>query len=337
METNNKILLSVCIPTYNRINYLIETLNCIVPQIKDKSFIELLINDNASEDGTYEIISDYGKENDYKIDIKCNNENIGYRNNFNDIVNRARGEYVYLLGDDDIVSPNLVEIITPILLNYKYSIVHFNRMVGNEACSFNKLHDNIFQTPIEKLPLPEFVKRVMSSPNFISSLIFKKEVWYNGCAYDKDKYYGYEWLARILFGALNTNCLYYYFPLVIMRNPPRSWAKNGFLYMMLGMSNIFRDLDNEIPGVMNLWNNRIRKTHFYDYHADLVALSRERGLYKQHTDETLAMCVNSTEKKVVRSLLSLPFPKLISFAYPKCLTLYRLITNKMRHVRKTII
>lgn len=102
---------------------------------------------------------------------KIQNENVGLRNNFNDVVSRANGEYIFLLGDEDILIPDFIKIILPILRARKYSIVHFNRLSGDERCSNHHIHDIQFIKTAEELSFNDFVKRVMSSPNFISSII----------------------------------------------------------------------------------------------------------------------------------------------------------------------
>lgn len=56
MNNINTPLLSICIPTYNRMSYLERLVNCLTKQIavinKEKNIVELIIIDNASEDNT---------------------------------------------------------------------------------------------------------------------------------------------------------------------------------------------------------------------------------------------------------------------------------------------
>ena len=76
----NKPLVSICIPTYNRAEYLIKSINSI---IKEKEFItgevEIVISDNASTDRTRELVSKY---TDRFINILYfrNHQNIGDKN-----------------------------------------------------------------------------------------------------------------------------------------------------------------------------------------------------------------------------------------------------------------
>ncbi len=49
--------LSICIATYNRSNYISETLNSIIPQLNEN--VELVIVDGASTDNTEMVINSY--------------------------------------------------------------------------------------------------------------------------------------------------------------------------------------------------------------------------------------------------------------------------------------
>ena len=61
-------LLSICIPTYNRYEYLISNLEILMPQVaKFADKIEVLINDNASTDSTTEILSKVASEKKWLI------------------------------------------------------------------------------------------------------------------------------------------------------------------------------------------------------------------------------------------------------------------------------
>lgn len=310
-----------------------------MPQVsKFKDKIEVLVNDNASTDSTSEILYRISIEKEWQINLKTLHNNIGFHDNFNDIVSRASGQYIYIMGDDDLVSPNFVDVILSILEQNKYSIIHFNRLIGDARCSMNKLHDNRFNGLQEDLLIADFIRMVMSSPNFISSIIFKKEIWDTGVSFDNEnRYYGYEWLARLFFGALKTDsrCIYYYMPLVIMRNPSRTWARYGFLYMMVGMFNIFNDLDKEISGVKEIWAHRIRHTHFYDFHLMLNDLACDRSLYRKYRNNINEICINRKERFVIEFLLDMPGAKIVAYVYPKLLKIYRLLRCKYRLERKT--
>ena len=106
-----RIALSICIPTYNRVRYLKELLPSILDQA-DEGVVEVVVSDNASTDDTAEYLR--------TINHPCfswwtNEENIGGDRNFLKCVAEARGEYVWLFGDDDIMPAGAVSRVVDFL------------------------------------------------------------------------------------------------------------------------------------------------------------------------------------------------------------------------------
>ena len=59
-----KPLLSICIATYNRANFIGETLDSIILQLTED--VEVVIVDGASTDNTREVVESYVKNNTYE-------------------------------------------------------------------------------------------------------------------------------------------------------------------------------------------------------------------------------------------------------------------------------
>ena len=93
------MLISVCIPTYNRPEHLKNCLNSLVLQT-DKKF-EVCISDNSSKTNTKKIIKTYKK----KLNIKFNRnkKNLGFGLNLLKVSQMASSEFVWFLGDDDLL------------------------------------------------------------------------------------------------------------------------------------------------------------------------------------------------------------------------------------------
>jgi glycosyltransferase involved in cell wall biosynthesis len=89
---------TVGIPTFNRQEMLQETLNAVLRQ----SFtdFELLIYDNASTDGTKEVVARY---DDPRLRYYRQSENVGAGRNFSDLAAAARGEFLVINQDDDLL------------------------------------------------------------------------------------------------------------------------------------------------------------------------------------------------------------------------------------------
>jgi len=97
------MLLSICIPNYNRGKYLSNCLNSI---LLAKSFsslkFEICISDNGSKDDILSIIDLYKKKG-LKINFKRNSKNLGFGSNFYKVVKMAKGEFIWLIGNDDLL------------------------------------------------------------------------------------------------------------------------------------------------------------------------------------------------------------------------------------------
>ena len=88
---------TVSIPTYNRARFIGKAVDSVLAQTyKD---IEILIIDNASTDDTQKIISSF---DDNRIKYVKNEENIGIIGNWNKCIGLAQGQYLMILGDDDV-------------------------------------------------------------------------------------------------------------------------------------------------------------------------------------------------------------------------------------------
>lgn len=109
----NNILLSICIPTYNGGERLIRALECIDSAIKQRTDIEVIVSDNASDDNTAILLSNYNSRF-----LKCykNKENLGFNGNLIKLIDEyATGKFCWTIGDDDFVDSDSIDIICNLL------------------------------------------------------------------------------------------------------------------------------------------------------------------------------------------------------------------------------
>lgn len=102
-------LLTIAVPTYNRVEKLSVCLDRIAAQVQGKP-VEVLVSDNHSDDTTEAFMNDYMRDHQDITYIR-NAENIGPDRNFLNCFERAAGEYVLLLGDDDVLLPGALDRI----------------------------------------------------------------------------------------------------------------------------------------------------------------------------------------------------------------------------------
>jgi len=97
-------ILSICIPTYNRKASLRRLLSRIISYSKKVPFkVEACISDNASTDGTFEYLKQVRRASKMDIWITRNKTNLGFDGNLLNAIGLARGRWIWLCGDDDII------------------------------------------------------------------------------------------------------------------------------------------------------------------------------------------------------------------------------------------
>lgn len=112
------IKLSICIPTYNRAQHLSNCLQSLISMRRPKGFqFEICISDNGSNDNTKEIV-DKAKE-DIDINYSNNKSNLGIARNFLKVVSMAKGEFVWLIGDDDLLLPHTLDTLEVLFKRHK--------------------------------------------------------------------------------------------------------------------------------------------------------------------------------------------------------------------------
>lgn len=101
-------LLSICIPTYNRAEWLKACLQACVPQVEalPRGLVEVVVSDNHSPDGTPEVLAEWAER--HACLVVHRNEANNYAANFDTVLEHAQGTYAWLMGDDDALLPGAV-------------------------------------------------------------------------------------------------------------------------------------------------------------------------------------------------------------------------------------
>ncbi len=107
----NKLLqkqprVSVCIPSYNHGKYIASAIESVLGQKYDN--FELVIIDDFSHDSSDAIIRKYAAY-DKRIKFYRNNKNLGMVENWNLCLERATGDFVKVMGADDLLEPSCLE------------------------------------------------------------------------------------------------------------------------------------------------------------------------------------------------------------------------------------
>ncbi len=114
-------LLTVCIPTFNRVDFIKKQISFFQSQIKrNKRLIEdvaFIVADNASTDNTAKFLSEYRQNNDF-FEYIINPSNIGLVGNIVTLLNFSVTEYVWFVSDDDELRDGIVEEVLRIIKLY---------------------------------------------------------------------------------------------------------------------------------------------------------------------------------------------------------------------------
>jgi len=130
---------SVCIPTYNRKDYLKEALESVFAQTyKD---YEVIIVDDGSTDGTEDMLKEAG----YNVRYYWA-EHIGQAAARNKLLELACGEYITFLDSDDLLFPDAVEKLMDVIDSYGNDVFAYGSYIGVDE------HGNPLRTKQYKLP-----------------------------------------------------------------------------------------------------------------------------------------------------------------------------------------
>lgn len=97
-------LVSILIASYNRAELLCASIRSALDQGGEE--VEVVVSDDASPDDSFERASAIG---DPRLRVMSQPSNVGVWQNFASTLEKARGEFVVFLGDDDFLSPGFVD------------------------------------------------------------------------------------------------------------------------------------------------------------------------------------------------------------------------------------
>ena len=104
---NNRPIISIIIPTYNRYKYLMGSIDAMTETIPD-SDIEIVVQDNTEKNDT--IIDYLEKLNDFRVKYHHEAKRITVSENCSNGILNSSGKYVCIIGDDDAVCSDIVEL-----------------------------------------------------------------------------------------------------------------------------------------------------------------------------------------------------------------------------------
>ena len=158
--------LNIAIPTYNRNEVLVQNLLRIVPQLTDE--VRLFIVDNHSDVPCREALAPvFEAHPELEIDIHRNRYNVGAHANILRCFEYADAEWLWILGDDDWVTGNAVQLVLEELpLQPQAVFMDFRSSIMER--------EGVRQAPFDTIGLDEFADRIdgPGDINFMSTSVW---------------------------------------------------------------------------------------------------------------------------------------------------------------------
>jgi abequosyltransferase len=182
----NSPVLSICISTLNRAEFLRATLDRIIPQLTEQC--ELLIVDNASKDNTPHVVSELTRQCSLIRYIRKDTNN-GADRNFDRAVELARGDYCWLTSDDDLFKPDAIVTVlqalrtepSAVLVNYEFRDFTMSRVVQERVIDFYT--DRIYGA----WEADRMFVELQDAVRYIGALVIKRTIWLSR---RRDLYFG---------------------------------------------------------------------------------------------------------------------------------------------------
>ncbi len=174
-KPEDKFLLSIAIPTYNRASYLKLCLSQICKQLNHTiQPIEVIVSNNNSTDQTEVVINEIIASG-IPITHLRNSQNIGAELNVIQCYKMAKGKYVLILGDDDVLLDNSLNKILHVLKRGEYGVI-FLRAFGYKTNYMTEIPGDSEEGFVVCTSHERFLEKVNYYITFLSSNIVNKSL-----------------------------------------------------------------------------------------------------------------------------------------------------------------
>ena len=299
-----KPILSICIPNYNRPEFLLRNLESIARQRCQG--IEIVVCDDNSSEDIQSVIDKFRKKYPtVKLNYKQNSKNLGFDKNVLKSINLANGEYCWLLSNDDqILSGSINRIINIvkkktnpalILVNYQRYDELLKKITSKRMIALDK--DIVFKDPSQfffyKTP-DSYFNHLGLNCLTMSVNIFKRKHWQEAVK-DNNQYVKYNFIHLfILASTIKKHPNIYY-----ISKPQLQYTANNH----------------------RIWSNPIWhdiRHYFLDHLLDIGysesrTLVLRKKLKKSEIDEKLSLLAKKYPK--IHNFLALFFKKSSHFFY----------------------
>ena len=222
----NKTLLSICIATYNRAEYIGKTLESIIPQLTDD--VEIVVVDGASTDNTNIVMTSYAELCKHIHYIRLPAKG-GVDQDYDKSVEFAKGEFCWFFTDDDLLKPDAVSAVLA-AIKEGHSLIIVNAEVRNCELSTVLEKQRVVVKKNVKYATGELERLFIDTVeylSFIGAVVISRSLW---LARDRKQYYGTEFVhVGVIFqDTLPTSTLLIAEPYIVIRYGNAMWSSRTF-------------------------------------------------------------------------------------------------------------
>jgi glycosyltransferase involved in cell wall biosynthesis len=251
--------ISICIPQYNRINYLLESLRIIETQTFEH--IEIVISDDCSTDDTQLKILELKQRYKYPIIYARSETNLGYDRNLREAIGLATGEYILIIGNDDTINPDCdLKDVIRFIEDSGYPDIGFSNYFEEGSGEITRRA----QTTRLLGSGTEIALKYYSCFSFVGGIIIKRSVFLK---YDTDKFdgsiYTQIYLATVII-ASGYNLFSIEAPLIIKDVLHEQQDRLSFKDKIPRKWSEYRTLDGGLPSVLNVLICAFQETRTLD-------------------------------------------------------------------------
>jgi abequosyltransferase len=217
--------LSICIATYKRDAYIGHTLEGILASLPVG--VEVVIVDGASPDNTAQVVESFVRRN-RAVRYFREPTNSGVDRDFDKAVCYAKGEYCWLMSDDDLVVPGAIARVLEVL-DTPLDLLVVNAQVRNADFSV-ELNPRILKFSADRDYDAEEGDRFMGDAgaylSFIGGVVIRRSRWLER---ERERYFGTLFIhAGVIFQAPLERIKVLAEPLVVIRFGNAMWTSRGF-------------------------------------------------------------------------------------------------------------
>jgi abequosyltransferase len=225
-KSERDLILSICIPTYNRAAYIGETLESIIPQLDDD--VEILIVDGASTDNTEDVVRQYTMKETriryIRLPIKG-----GPDQDYDKSVQLAYGKYCWLFSDDDIFRPGAVNAVKS-AIHEDHDLVVVNAEMRTCDLSKRLVRKHIAIDENKKYGPDDTEDLFIDSAEYlmyIGAIVIRRSIWLSR---ERESYYGTDFVhVGVIFQSpLPGSSLIISEPYIIIRYGNSQWIPRSF-------------------------------------------------------------------------------------------------------------